>query len=224
MGIRAPERVPSTVPPPSADHAAALPLRAVLPGIIYVAALDVAIVSGWWPHVGRAFVGWSWVLALLPWATLLVLRRSPAAYGYTRRRALAEYGWGVLAGAIWRGLSMGFNTLWLGSQAAPGLGLMDLGMSLVWVPLAEETFFRGYLGRSLSARLGRWPGILMQALLFTLHPGHWIQGWPALGSVFLFGLLAGWLVERRGTVWIAWGAHGFANVLPALLLTIASGA
>jgi membrane protease YdiL (CAAX protease family) len=72
----------------------------------------------------------------------------------------------------------------------------------------------------LTTRVGRWKAIISQAVLFSLHPGHWAQGWPHLASILGFGLLAGWLVERRGSIWAAWGAHGFANVLPEILRSI----
>jgi membrane protease YdiL (CAAX protease family) len=121
----------------------------------------------------------------------------------------------MLAGAIWRGLSMALSLAWLDGSV---IGLMG---GFVWVPLVEETFFRGYLGRTLSARLGTWRGIILQAVLFAMLPEHWAQGWPALAGIFAFGVLAGWLVETRRTLWIGWGAHAFANVLPEILLSLA---
>jgi hypothetical protein len=42
-----------------------------------------------------------------------------------------------------------------------------------------------------------------------------------LAGIFAFGVLAGWLVETRRTLWIGWGAHAFANVLPTVLLEFA---
>ena len=198
-----------------------LPLRAVIPGLLLILAVDLASIAGSPGTLGPLLDAWSLVAAVLPWATLLVLRRSPSSLGYVRRRWLAEYGWGMVAGAAWRGLGMGFSALWLRSAAELGFPAAGLLGGLVWVPLVEETFFRGYLGPALATRLGRWPGILVQALLFMLHPGHWAQGWPALAGIFAFGVLAGWLVEARRTIWVGWGAHGFANVLPTLLTLFA---
>ena len=198
-----------------------LPLRAVLPGLALILAVDLAPLLGLRGPAGVLLSIWTPVAACLPWLTILVMRRRPSALGYVGGRWIAEYGWGMVAGALWRGLSMGLSALWLRSDAALGVSLASLAGGLIWVPLIEETFYRGYLGPAFSRRFGRWAGILMQAILFTLHPGHWGQGWPAAAGLLAFGVLAGWLVETRRTIWIGWGAHGFANVLPSLLALFA---
>ncbi len=192
-------------------------MRAVFPGLAFVVVLDVATVAGWLPEWRVLAVAWPWVLAALPWITLVVLRASPKALGYARRRAVLDYGWGMVAGGIWRGLSLALNLS--AASSADVLGWPGtLLAGLVWIPLVEETFFRGYLGRALVRRLGPFAGIVVQAVLFTLTPVHWAQGGLHLISIFGFGLVAGWLTEARRTLWSAWGAHGFANVLPWLLL------
>jgi membrane protease YdiL (CAAX protease family) len=162
------------------------------------------------------------ILAVIPWITLLVLRVSPALLGFTRKGALAMFGWGMLAGAVWRGISLGINTLWVvgATRLSNGAAAWVTGVALV--PTIEEIFFRGYLGRTLVSSLGRFWGIVLQAILFSLHPGHWVQGWPHLISIFGFGLLAGWLVSTRGGLWSALGAHAFANALPAMLHMVTS--
>jgi membrane protease YdiL (CAAX protease family) len=89
--------------------------------------------------------------------------------------------------------------------------------ALVVVPLLEESFFRGYLQADLAARWGPYVAVVVQALLFALHPLHGVQGWSAFPSIFLFGLLAGGLVQISRSIWCAWGAHGAGNILPALV-------
>lgn len=198
------------------SRAEPLPMRAVLPGLVFVVVLDLATVAGWLPRCGVLAVAWPWVLAALPWITLVVLRASPETLGYTRRRAVLDYGWGLVAGGVWRGLSLALNL-----AVASGADVLGwpgtLWAGLMWVPLVEETFFRGYLGRALVRRLGPFVGIVVQAVLFTLTPVHWAQGGLHLISILAFGLLAGWLTKARRSLWSAWGAHGFANVLPLLL-------
>jgi membrane protease YdiL (CAAX protease family) len=124
----------------------------------------------------------------------------------------------MVAGGVWRLLSMLINLWWVQLGSNPAVGISQLFGALIWIPLVEETFFRGYLGRALSASLGMWPAILIQALLFTLQPVHWQQGHFALISIFGFGFLAGWLERRFNSIWAPWGAHAFANLLAILLL------
>ncbi len=201
----------------SSDHPAEpLTVRAVLPGLAFILLVDAATVAGWLPRWGNLGLAWPWILAVLPWLTILVLKAPPAALGYRRRRALAEYGWGMVAGGAWRVLSIGLNLALTGGGIRLGWAA-GLWAGIVWVPLVEETFFRGYLGGALVRRWGLWPGTLAQALLFTLTPVHWAQGGLHLVSIFGFGVLAGWLTQVRRSLWSAWGAHGFANVLPLLL-------
>ncbi len=201
----------------SGDPYSALPLWAILPGLIFILVVDLLTVTGWLGHAQVFLQTWSLVLAVIPWLTLLVIRGSPAMFGYTRDRALLDYGWGMVAGGIWRGLSMAFNLWWQGGWTLIGWRVFGWVSALVLVPIVEETFFRGYLGRSLRLRVGRWASILIQGTLYTLHPGHWAQGYLHLISIFLFGILAGWLMENRGSIWTSWGAHGFANILPEIL-------
>lgn len=211
-------RLPHLPPPPEGGEP--LPVAAVLPGLALILAMDLAPLLGLRGAAGALTRVWTPAALALPWLTILVLRRRPSALGYVRGRALAEYGWGMLAGAIWRGLGMAANAVWFRAVAL-GPSLPGLLGALVWVPLIEETFYRGYLGPAFSRRFGRWAGILIQAALFTLHPGHWSQGWPAVAGILAFGVTAGWLVESRRTIWIAWGAHGLANLIPALLALFA---
>jgi membrane protease YdiL (CAAX protease family) len=193
-------------------------MPAILPGLALVLTVDVLTVLGLlrrFPFVQR---GWLIVVAIIPWLTLLLLRRDPSAIGYHRQRAVANFGWGVLFGVLWRGLSMALNLWLIDTEVFFGMTSGGFFKALVLVPLVEESFFRGYLGRSFSFRFGRWPGIIMQALLFVLLPTHWEQGWIAVISILGFGLLAGWLVQRTGSLWTAWGAHASANILPLVLL------
>ncbi|TFH31837.1 MAG: CPBP family intramembrane metalloprotease [Anaerolineales bacterium] len=193
-----------------------LSLRAVAPGLILILVVDVFAVAGIWPQTGWVNDCLTLMLASLPWATVVVLGKSTRILGYVRKEFLRVFGWGVVAGGFWRLLSMLFNLGWLNLGSAGGW-LFPLVGALIWVPLIEETFFRGYLGRALSHALGVWPGILLQAILFTFQPVHWSQAGIGILSVLGFGILAGWLQQRWDSIWPAWGAHAFANLLPLLL-------
>lgn len=193
-----------------------LSLRGIIPGLFLILLVDALALIGMWPSSGTVNLAFSLVLLALPWATIVVTRKSVTNLGYQRAQALRALGWGVVAGGLWRITSVLIN-LWsirLGNGyfgwISPVIG------AIVWVPLVEETYFRGYLGRALSTSIGLWPGIVAQALLFTLQPVHLSQGLVALISVFGFGVLTGWIQTRFDSIWSAWGAHAFANVLPLL--------
>ena len=195
----------------------ALPLRAVIPGLVYILIVDLAAVCGYRGIFVQAIEAWGLVLALIPWVTLLVLRLPVRMLGYHSHRALAEFGWGMVAGGVWRALSLCIGLWWHQGSVQFGWGIGGWVAALIWIPLVEETFFRGYLCRALAGWMGRWPAIILQAVLFSLHPGHWAQGLPNLISIVGFGVLSGWLVESRNSLWPAFGAHAFANSLPEIL-------
>jgi membrane protease YdiL (CAAX protease family) len=159
------------------------------------------------------------VIFLLPWFAVLISRASPGWLGYKRERFFLHLGWGMVAGGIWRVLSILLNLAHL-NLSGVGDTPYQLLIMLVWVPLIEETFFRGYIGQSLSRAWGTTPGVVIQAAAFVLLPAHTTQGGWNMLSIFLFGLLAGWLMETRRSIWAPWGAHAFANVLPYLALAV----
>lgn len=91
---------------------------------------------------------------------------------------------------------------------------------VVVVGLSEEFFFRGYLQTHLNAACGRryrllgasWgKGLIYAALLFGLC--HIVTGDLARMRVAFFGLFAGWLRERTGSIAVPAAYHGVANLL-----------
>lgn len=213
----------SRSPAPS-DHSssghpekASLPFVAVIPGLLFILFVDIVAVLDLGSVFQPYLATWPLIIALLPWGMLLLFRQTPTVFGYRRERAVAVFGWGMLAGAIWRGLSMAF-LYWVQSDGTQiGWNVIGLIGMLIWIPLVEETFFRGYIGASLARKFGRWPGILIQAVLFSLHPAHWSQGFFDVLSVLSFGILSGWLYTRYQSILAPWGAHALANVLPYML-------
>jgi hypothetical protein len=87
----------------------------------------------------------------------------------------------------------------------------------VLIPLGEELLFRGLLLRGFLLRYGPRNALVLTALLFAVvHLNPW-----SLPSIFLAGLLLGWLVLRTGSLWCAWLAHGVYNLTAVLTLNAA---
>jgi len=77
----------------------------------------------------------------------------------------------------------------------------------------EENLYRGYLQPLLIERLGLWPGIIVQAALFSVAHVGWFTAWPPFVSAFVVGLILGWLRGREGSLVAPFIAHGLSWLL-----------
>jgi membrane protease YdiL (CAAX protease family) len=84
-------------------------------------------------------------------------------------------------------------------------------MAIFAAPLAEETFFRGWLQVAIGIELpARWRAgaFAIAAFAFAaVHPA------PAFPVVFVFGLGAGWLFRRSGALLPGMIAHATHNAM-----------
>lgn len=190
--------------------------RHIAPGLVYIALIDFLAVVGWLDALPWLRSLWVVPLVVLPWINVIAVPGRMKLMGYHRSGWLASFGWGAVAGGLWRIASLIFN-LAMTASVGDTLGWGEVSSAVLIVPWIEETFFRGYLGRGLSPRIGVGPSILIQSVLFTFHPIHWEQGWIHLISIFGFGVVAGCLVEHRQSIWASWGAHAFANLIPMVI-------
>ena len=88
---------------------------------------------------------------------------------------------------------------------------------VLWIPLTEEIFFRGYVFPGLKGALGAVPAGIAAAVLFALAHGD-----PAvLAPIFFTGLVLAWLYHRTGSIWSSFAAHALQNLL-ALSVSLAT--
>jgi membrane protease YdiL (CAAX protease family) len=91
-------------------------------------------------------------------------------------------------------------------------------LALLAAPLAEETFFRGFLFPGLRNRLGTLRAALASSLLFAVLHFN-------IGSIIPFtaiGMLLAWAYVVSGSLWMAIGAHFAFNAI-SFIITIAAG-
>lgn len=79
--------------------------------------------------------------------------------------------------------------------------------------IPEETIFRGILQPTLQQKLGRWPGIVLSAFIFSIYHVQYALVLPLLVSHFVFGLIFGLLRERTGTLWAPAIAHALVWIV-----------
>jgi membrane protease YdiL (CAAX protease family)/Pyruvate/2-oxoacid:ferredoxin oxidoreductase delta subunit len=91
-----------------------------------------------------------------------------------------------------------------------GAGLVLAGLMVALVaPIVEELAFRGVALVALAPRLGVWPAIAIQAVLFAAyHASAWLF-FPML----VFGAALGWLAWSRRSLWPAIVLHVLYNGL-----------
>ena len=79
--------------------------------------------------------------------------------------------------------------------------------------IPEETIFRGIVQPTLQAKVGRWPGILLTAVIFSVYHVHYAFTLPVIVSHTCSGVILGLLRERTGTLWAPAIAHALVWVI-----------
>jgi membrane protease YdiL (CAAX protease family) len=146
------------------------------------------------------------------------------ALGFSRRNLAAALALGLRAGLTWAAYTYvifrqdgPLPALW-GIQVAIALPLWLLVMS----PF-QEFFFRGWLQPRPPAVAGRWGGLGLMAVLFTVwHFFPQLEGTTTtslplgsplgLVSIVLAGLLFGAVFHRTGNIAAPWVAHALGGI------------
>lgn len=99
--------------------------------------------------------------------------------------------------------------------------------AVVIAPVMEEIFYRGMLQSCLvrffqeqgGGLSGRWAGVVVASLGFSaVHYGN--VPWQVFPSLFMLGVVLGWVYERTGSLWPAVLLHFLFN-LSNLLMALA---
>jgi len=108
-------------------------------------------------------------------------------------------------------------------QAAKGASLLPLFLVAitVFIPITEESLFRGFLFRGwlMSPRYA-WHVIVLTAGIFAVI--HVQYDWFLIAQVFAFGLLFGWIRWASGSTLLTILLHGLVN-LEGIIETVLSG-
>ena len=178
--------------------------------------VGVAVVGG---GVGAIIVVTAWVFGprrhSVSLASLGLVMPAARGYGQLILLPLAVLGVGLAFTAVYAGvLSL------LGWELPPALpeefqhegpaALAGLGfVAILWGPLAEELFFRGFVFGGLMGRLGYARALLITSLLFAL-----IHIDPRLMvPIFVMGMLLAWVYYKTGSLWSSFLAHALQNAL-----------
>ncbi|MFW6150154.1 MAG: CPBP family intramembrane glutamic endopeptidase [Chloroflexota bacterium] len=155
------------------------------------------------------------LLLLLPTVVLVTGARDRQALGFVRGRRT----WGLISAVLVVALAVAIFRLRGGQIASPPLtvGLFNI---ILLAPLSEELFFRGILQPELQSHTGRYPGLLLTALLFTMAhlPKVLYTSLATFGNFPLFfsiGLVFGVIREESKSVWYCFLCHVLYNLATA---------
>lgn len=97
--------------------------------------------------------------------------------------------------------------------------LAALGLAILWVPLAEELIFRGWLFKALQrTRAGLWIALPASTLIFAI-----LHSFYSAGGVVVIALLGaglGWLRWKYDQLWLCVVAHAAYNGLTLLMVAL----
>ena len=176
--------------------------------------LFLVIPFAWWAFTARRSVGF---------ASWIGLRR-PTWDGRRGRLGVAILAW-VAIGAASIALLQSFSGQVPAARfAGQGLGgiVPVLLFAIVQTSLAEEIFFRGFLGKRVIARWGFALGNAAQSVVFgILHVALFASVADPIRLALIgvltgaSGWVAGWLNERGagGSILPGWALHASANLL-----------
>jgi membrane protease YdiL (CAAX protease family) len=95
--------------------------------------------------------------------------------------------------------------------------VLTLIAAAVIAPIAEETFFRGFVYGGLRGRIGSLGAMLVSTLFFTALHFTLDQFIP----IFALGLTLAWLYERTGSLYPGMLLHASNNAISLVLLAFA---
>ncbi|MBN1660871.1 MAG: CPBP family intramembrane metalloprotease [Anaerolineae bacterium] len=191
----------------------------------YAVFCGLGLVSRIVPAVFVLFVAYGIAFPLV-WARFT---HSWDALGFSRRNLASALIWGLLAGVTW-----GVYTYVFFRRDSPMPPLWGVQVAIafpVWLLVMspfQEFFFRGWLQPRIQSMVGRWGGLALTAAFFTLwHFCPQLEGTAtatlplgsSLGliSIFVAGLLFGYIHQRTGNILAPWLAHGVGGIALVLI-------
>lgn len=165
----------------------------------------------------------------LVWAKLT---RDWAAIGFTRRNLAQALLWGLGAGLV----SIVYTLVVFREEQSfpPMLGLqLAIGIP-IWILIMspfQEFLFRGWIQPRFQDAMGKWAGLLVTSLCFTLwHFCPPLEGTATstlpitsvigILSCFGFGILFGYIFQRTDNIVAPWLAHALAGIALVLMGTM----
>ena len=197
----------------------ALTMPLSLAAVISALTLGLVQIALAWTLTRRAWPPRRPPFGLSPFGLIRPARTPLKAVSATIAAFAASLAFAWIYGMATSALASQFGWNWLtppelpAGLLLPGPALAASALALVlWTPLAEEIFFRGFVMRGIIHRWGLVPGLLTSAAVFAIL--HITPG--LLLPIFVTGLLLGALYAYTRSLWPPIAAHAAQNALAVL--------
>lgn len=144
-------------------------------------------------------------------------KRKAYTLGFTKRGLAAEYGLGIIIGAVMITLPVlacyltNCITITLADNIDP-IKILVFFFAFLLQGMGEEALFRGYLLTTLARRTKIWGAIIISSLLFAFfHMGNTNISIIAFINISLFGIFASVFMLKRGSIWAVGAIHAVWN-------------
>jgi membrane protease YdiL (CAAX protease family) len=101
---------------------------------------------------------------------------------------------------------------------SPGGGVLFFVLAVLFAPLFEELFFRGFLYKAFRTSWGWLPGALTSGAVFALAHMQLTLFVPLLA----LGVALAWVYERTGSLWTSITMHALFNGVAVLAWSLTS--
>lgn len=98
---------------------------------------------------------------------------------------------------------------------------------LIWAPIGEEFFYRGYLQGNLRKKIPFMKALLIASFFFAIRHGlhllflypdiPWMASLMWVALAFGWGIVLGWLYEKSSSLYLPVAAHFLANLISLIL-------
>lgn len=185
--------------------------------------------SAWFPYIAMINHTLLFLITLRP-ARLDGLSLGQLGWKQTNRSWMLDVAIGIGAGVgiyliqtyvaepIVNGIRNGLQLSSMRPQSTPVLSFNIAGLiaGTIFAGIVEETVYRGYIQRQLTASLGMILGVLVTTIGFAIGL-HWGLGPWSLLIVFFDGLLLALLFEWRKNLLACALAHAVVNAMVVIL-------
>ena len=193
--------------------------------VAYASFCSIGLISRFIPAVFLLFLSFGIAFPLL-WAKFSKHR---GAIGLTKRDLSKALLWGLGTGIVWAAYTY---TVFREEKSLPPLWGLQVAIALpIWFFVLspfQEFFFRGWLQPRFQVTLGKWWGLVVTSLAFTLwhffpqFEGTMTTTLPlsspiGIASIFAAGLLFGYIYQRTDSIIAPWLAHALGGIALVLM-------